>query len=84
MPSKVAPSSSQKSKFYMHFVVFILANAAIWLYWYFVQGAKEKWVYPWGIWITAAWGLSLLGHWAALFTNYSDNGNDEYIRQTKN
>lgn len=81
MPNKTIPTSKQKSTFMLHVVVFLLANAALWAYWYFVQGANHMWVYPWGIWITAAWGLSLIGHWCAVYTNYEDVGNDEYLRQ---
>jgi hypothetical protein len=84
MPTKKAPTSGEKSKFMLHVVIFILANAGLWLYWYYGQGAKDKWVYPWGIWITAAWGLSLLGHWASLFTNYEDAGVKEYLKQKNN
>jgi hypothetical protein len=84
MPEKLIPSGKQKSLFMIHVVVFLLANAALWAYWYYVQGANKTWVYPWGIWITAAWGLSLIGHWAATFTNYSDAGNEDYLRQLKN
>ncbi len=68
----------------MHVVVFILANVALWAYWWFVQGANHQWVYPWGSWITAAWALSLIGHWAALFTAYEDKGTEDYIRQKSN
>ena len=81
MPSKIIPTSKDKSRFILHVIVFLLANAAIWAYWYFVQGADHQWVYPWGIWITAAWALSLIGHWCAVYTNYKDLGSDEYYRQ---
>ncbi|MFZ4752447.1 MAG: 2TM domain-containing protein [Chitinophagaceae bacterium] len=83
MPNRIAPTSKAKSTFVLHFVVFMIANAALWAYWYYGQGANEKWVYPWGIWITAAWALSLIGHWAAVYTNYEDAGNEDYIRQTQ-
>lgn len=84
MPTKVIPSGKDKSRFILHVIVFLIANAALWAYWYYGQGANEKWVYPWGIWITAAWGLSLIGHWAAVYTNYEDSGNAEYLRQKNN
>lgn len=84
MPNKIAPQSKDKSKFFMHVVLFILANAGMWAYWYFVQGANHEWKYPWGIWITAAWGLSLIGHWCSVFTNYEDAGIKEYERQANN
>ena len=81
MPAKVAPTSRQKGMFTGHLFVFLLANAGIWAYWYFVQGANKQWVYPWGIWITAAWALSLIGHWCSVYTSYEDTGNKEYLRQ---
>ncbi|MCC7030292.1 MAG: 2TM domain-containing protein [Chitinophagaceae bacterium] len=84
MPSKVVPTSGEKSKFILHMVIFAIANAAMWIYWYYGQGAKDTWVYPWAIWITAAWGLSLLGHWAGVHRNYEDAGVKEYQRQMKN
>lgn len=81
MPTRIIPTSKDKSRFMMHTVIFVLANAALWAYWYFVQGANHQWVYPWGIWITAAWGLSLIGHACAVYTNYEDQGSQEYLRQ---
>jgi hypothetical protein len=81
MPSRIIPSAKDKSRFAMHVVLFVIANLALWAYWYFVQGANHKWVYPWGIWITAAWALALIGHWCAVYTNYEDEGSKEYLRQ---
>ena len=84
MPNKIVPTGKAKSMFAMHMVVFLIANAALWAYWYFVQSANDHWVYPWGIWITAAWALSLIGHWASVYTSYEDHGAQDYIQQTKN
>lgn len=84
MSENLVPTSKQKSTFMLHVVVFIIANAALWAYWWFVQGANHQWVYPWGSWITAAWALSLIGHWAAVYTASSDAGHDEYLRQKNN
>ncbi len=84
MANRIIPSSGAKSKFMMHVVVFIIANAAIWAYWYYGQGANHQWVYPWGIWLTAAWALSLIGHWCAVYTNYEDPGVEEFKRQASN
>lgn len=81
MPKKITPTSGEKSKLMLHAIVFVLVNAGIWGYWYYGEGAKDHWVYPWGIWITAAWGLSLLGHWASLYTNYEDEGVKAYLKQ---
>lgn len=84
MPKKLVPSSKQKSTFMLHVVVFLIANIALWAYWYYVQGANHKWVYPWGSWVTAAWALSLIGHWASVYTSNEDAGNADYLRQKNN
>ncbi|MEZ5047288.1 MAG: 2TM domain-containing protein [Chitinophagaceae bacterium] len=84
MLNKIIPTAKQKSNFVLHVIVFLIANATLWAFWYFGQGAKDHWVYPWGIWITAAWALSLIGHWCAVYTNYEDVGNQEYLRQKNN
>jgi hypothetical protein len=84
MSDIVTPTSKQKSTFLLHVAVFIIANIAMWAYWYFIQGANHEWKYPWAIWITAAWALSLIGHWAAVFTSHTDAGNEDYLRQLKN
>lgn len=83
MVTRIPPTAKQKSTFLLHTVLFLLANAAMWLFWWFGQGANDHHVYPWGIWITSAWGLSLVGHWAAVYTNNEDPGNEEYLRQAK-
>lgn len=83
MANKIAPTSKQKSIFLLHCVVFAVVNAILW-FTYDKGGMRvdvEGWAYVWPIWITAAWGLSLIGHGAAIFTNYEDAGNDEYLRQ---
>jgi hypothetical protein len=84
MPAKIIPTSKQKSTFMLHTIVFLIANIALWAFWWFVQGANHTWVYPWGIWVTSAWGLSLIAHWAAIFTSYEDPGAEEYVRQENN
>ncbi|XZF16504.1 2TM domain-containing protein [Chitinophagaceae bacterium MMS25-I14] len=84
MPQKIKPTSRQKSIFFLHVVVYIVVTAIIW-YLYKAEGDRtHKWVYPWQAWITAAWGLSLIGHWCALYTSYEDKGMDDYHRQANN
>lgn len=86
MANKIAPTSKQKSGLLLHLVIFIVANAILWFT--YDKGAMrvdvKGWAYVWPIWITAAWGLSLIGHWAALYTNYEDKYHDEYIQQKNN
>ena len=33
---------------------------------------------------TAAWGLSLIGHWCAVYLSYEDKGHEDYKRQEAN
>jgi hypothetical protein len=81
MPQKILPTSGQKKIFVLHVLVFAIINALMWLT--YDLGA-DSWVYPWPAWITAAWGLSLVGHWCTLYTTYEDKGMDDYSRQLKN
>lgn len=81
MPQKIKPTARQKSMFMIHLIVFLVASAIMWFT--YDMGA-EGWVYPWPAWITAAWGLSLIGHWCAVYTSFEDPGHVEFDRQTKN
>ncbi len=63
----------------LHFVVFLIASAVMFFI-HHKQGETE-WAYPWHAWIIAAWGLSFIGHFCAVFFSYEDPGNDEYKRQ---
>jgi 2TM domain len=80
MSKKIKPTSRQKNIFFVHLVVFLIATAIQW-YLYKAEGDRTgKWVYPWQAWITAAWGLSLIGHYCATFLSYEDKGMAEYER----
>lgn len=80
MPKKIKPTGSQKAKFYIHLVIYLVASAAMLLL--YNKGATE-WVYPWPAWIVAAWGLSLLGHGCVVFASYEDKGMNEYLHQSQ-
>jgi len=80
MSERIKPTSSQKKVFLIHVIIFAIGNAIMWLT--YDKGA-DSWVYPWPAWITAAWGLSLIGHWCALYTSYKDKGMEDFIRQSK-
>ncbi|RYD55835.1 MAG: 2TM domain-containing protein [Sphingobacteriales bacterium] len=81
MAQKLKPTGRQKSIFLVHLVVFLIASALMLTL--YDKGAKG-WVYPWPAWIVAAWGLSLIGHWCAVYTSYEDKGHDDYRRQELN
>jgi hypothetical protein len=81
MPQKIKPTATQKRNFFIHLIVFLIASAIMWLTY---DKGVEGWAYPWPAWITAAWALSLIGHWCAVYTSFEDPGHEEFIRQTKN
>lgn len=81
MPRLIPPTGKQKSMFFIHLVVYLISFAAMWLL--YDMGA-EGWVYPWPAWITAAWGLGVIGHWGVVYRSYEDPGQVEYERQEKN
>ena len=81
MSQKIKPTGKQKQIFMIHAVVFAIATVIMWMT--YNRGATG-WVYPWPAWITAAWGLSLIGHWCAVYTSVEDKGMDDYMRQSHN
>jgi hypothetical protein len=82
MPQKIKPTGRQKSIFLVHFIVFAIATVIMVMI--HKEQGKEHWAYPWHAWIIAAWALSLIGHWCAVYTSYEDHGHTEYTRQEKN
>jgi hypothetical protein len=81
MATPIAPTAKQKSILMMHLVAFIIVNAIIWFMWN-KAGEGLAFNYPWPIWLTSAWFLSLIGHWAALYTNYPDKGYDKFVKDS--
>jgi hypothetical protein len=82
MPQKIKPTGSQKTKFYIHFVIFAIATIAMVMI--HRNLSAHHWVYPLHAWFIAAWALALLGHGCAVFGSYDDPGMDEYHRQENN
>ena len=82
--NKINPTGRQKSIFFVHLLVYIIAVAIM----FFVHAGQEKaahgWVYPWHAWIVAAWGLAIVGHMCALWTSYEDPQMEIYNKQTQN
>ncbi|MEI8278873.1 MAG: 2TM domain-containing protein [Bacteroidota bacterium] len=81
MSKKIKPTGRQKGIFLAHLVVYAIAT---FLMWTMYDKNIVGWAYPWPAWITAAWGLAIIGHWCALYTNYEDKGLDEFNRQVQN
>ncbi|HLU16513.1 MAG TPA: hypothetical protein VKZ76_00520 [Edaphocola sp.] len=67
--------------FFVHLVVFAIANAIMW---YTLYAGADGWVYPWPAWITATWALLVVGHACTIWYNYEDRGMDEFKRQLNN
>lgn len=82
MPRRIIPTAKQKRGFYIHLVIFAIATAIMFMI-HHKQG-EHHWAYPWHAWIIAAWGLSLIGHWCAVYTSQEDKGYADYHRQEKN
>lgn len=82
MPRKLTPTAGQKRTFLLHFIVFAIATVVMVMI-HKKQG-EHHWAYPWHAWIIAAWALSLIGHWCAVYTNYEDKGLEDYRKQESN
>ena len=78
MPKRIKPTKRQISLLILHCIAFAIGVSIMWLT--YDKGVKG-WAYPWPAWITAAWGLWLMGHFCVLFTSYEDKGLKEYKRQ---
>lgn len=81
MPKKLKPTGKQKQIFIIHAIVFLVVTAITWVVY---DNGVEGWAYPWPAWTTAAWGLSLIGHWCAVYLSYEDPGHEDYKRQEVN
>lgn len=78
MPKKI-PAKGQ-SKFYLHVLGFLVVNAILWYITYAGKG-DLPFVYPWPIWITAAWGLLLVGHACLIWFSFEDENYDKFLKQ---
>jgi fatty acid desaturase len=81
MPKRIKHTGKQVSMFLLHLVVFAIANLAMW---YITYAGKTEWVYPWPAWVTAAWGLLVVGHACTIWANYEDRGMDTFKKQLQN
>lgn len=80
MSKKIPATGRQKSIFIVHLIVYAIACFVMWSTY---DKGVVGWAYPWPAWITAAWGLGLIGHACSIFINYEDKGLAEYERQAK-
>jgi hypothetical protein len=81
---KIAPSAKQNSLLLMHLAAFVVVNAILWFLWSRQATPADGFKYPIHIWMTSAWALSLVAHWAAIHTKYEDKGMDKYKHDAAN
>jgi hypothetical protein len=81
MPKKLPATGKQVRGWFLHLIVFAVVNAILW---YICYKGATGWVYPWPSWITAAWGLTVIGHACLVWGNYEDKGHEEWKRQASN
>jgi hypothetical protein len=82
--AKIAPTTKQKSLLWMHILAFIVINAVLWFLWSKKETPADGFKYPVHIWMTSAWALALVAHWAALFTKREDKGMDKFKHDAAN
>jgi 2TM domain len=82
--AKIQPTAKQRSLLLMHLAAFIIVNAILWFLWMQKEVPADGFKYPIHIWMTSAWALSLVAHWAALYTNKEDKGMDMFKRDAAN
>ena len=75
MTKRIPASGSQKMFVLIHLVVYAIACVIMWTT--YDKGATH-WTYPWPAWITAAWGLGIIGHLCIVFRSYEDKGLNTY------
>ncbi|HXS35812.1 MAG TPA: hypothetical protein VN721_03880 [Flavipsychrobacter sp.] len=78
MPKRIKPTKRQLSLLGLHAVAFTIGVVIMWTTY---DKGHKGWTYPWPAWITAAWGLWLMGHFCVLFTSYVDKGLNDYKAQ---
>lgn len=81
MPKKLPVIRKQVGWWFIHFIVFLVVNAILW---YVCFHGKIGFVYPWPIWITAAWFLWLVGHACIVWSSYDDRFFNTWKEQTNN
>jgi len=62
----------------IHIIIYAIAVVIMWTTY---DKGQTHWTYPWPAWITAAWGLAVLGHLCIVFRTYEDKGMKTYRDQ---
>ena len=61
---KAKTITKERRGFYIHFVIYILVNAFIWIQWWYITEGEG---FAWGITTTAGWGIGIIAHFLAVF-----------------
>jgi len=73
--SSVYEAPSRKL-FYIHLVIYVIAMAVLWGYYYSVNKSLHGGAYPWEAWFTGSWFIFFLGHFCNTFFD-SNRGNSD-------
>lgn len=82
MPKKLPSTAKQRRNWFLHVFIFLVVNAVLW-YIAYAGTELEPFVYPWPIWITAAWFLTIVSHACLIWYNYQDDNFDTFQKQAK-
>ena len=61
---KARKHAEDKAGFFVHFLIYLAVNVFLVLVWYTTTGLGT---YPWFWFITAGWGIGVVGHFIAVF-----------------
>jgi 2TM domain len=82
--AKIAPTAAQTKMLWIHCAVFVVVNALLWFLWMQKPIPADGFKYPIHIWMTSAWALSLIAHWAAIYTKREDKGMEMFKHDAAN
>lgn len=80
---KARKHAEDKAGFFVHLLIYAAVNAFLILMWYTTSGLGT---YPWWWFITAGWGIGVVGHFVSVFLGegYVENAAQREFRRLKN
>ncbi len=62
--NKAKKRAEEKTGFYIHFIIYLLVNAFLFVRWYWITGGEG---FPWVLTVTIGWGIGLVFHFLGVF-----------------
>lgn len=62
--NKAKKAAKEKTGFYVHFIIYLLANTFLFIQWYWITGGEG---FPWVLPTTIGWGIGIAFHFAGVF-----------------